>query len=306
MGWTVQDMPGQAGKVAIVTGSNSGLGYETALALAGAGAETIVAARSREKGEAAVARIVAGHPQANVRFEALDLGSLGSVAAFAERIAAAHDRLDILVNNAGVMALPQRETTEDGYERQIGVNFLGHFALTGRLMPLLRATNGARAVQLSSLAHARRGGIDFDNFQGERDYQPWQAYSFSKLAMLMFALELDRRSRAGGWGVASMAAHPGWARSELIDNGMGKSIGARLVGIVFPLLAQSTAAGALPTLYAATAPEAESGTYYGPQGRGERRGPPGPARMSGAARDEAAARRLWEEAERLTGVTFPS
>lgn len=303
MGWTVQDMPSLTGRLAIVTGSNSGLGYETALALAGAGADTIVAARSRDKGEAAVARIRAAHPAAAVRFEPLDLGSLNSVAAFAERIAAAHDRLDILVNNAGVMALPARETTEDGFERQFGVNFLGHFALTARLMPLLRAAE-ARVVQLSSLAHARRGGLDFANLQGERDYQPWQAYSFSKLAMLMFALELDRRSRAGGWGVESMAAHPGWARSELIDNGMGKSIGARLIGLLFPLVSQSAAAGALPTLYAATAPQAESGVYYGPQGRGERRGRPGAARMSADAQDEAAAVRLWEEAERLTGVRF--
>jgi len=302
MGWTVNDMPSQAGKVAIVTGSNSGLGYETALALAGAGAQTIVAARSREKGEAAVARIRAAHPEARVRFEALDLGSLASVAAFAERIAAGHDRLDILINNAGVMALPRRETTADGFERQIGVNFLGHFALTAHLLPLLRRADRARAVQLSSLAHARRGGIELDNLQGEKDYQPWQAYSFSKLAMLMFALELDRRSRAEGWGIASMAAHPGWARSDLIDNGMGKSIGARLAGMIFPLLAQSTAAGALPTLYAATAPEAKGGAYFGPQGRGERKGPPRPARMSDAAQDEVAAARLWAEAERLTQV----
>ena len=306
MGWTVQDIPPLAGKLAIVTGSNSGLGYETALALAGAGAETIVAARSRDKGESAVARIRAAHPGANVRFEALDLGSLASVAALAERIAAGRDRLDILVNNAGVMALPERETTEDGFERQIGVNFLAHFALTARLLPLLRRATGARAVQLSSLAHKRRGGLDFDNLQSERAYDPWQAYSFSKLAMLMFALELDRRSRAGGWGVASMAAHPGWARSELIDNGMGRSLRARLIGLIFPLLSQSTADGALPTLYAATAPEAESGVYYGPQGKGERKGPPGPAQMSPDARDEAAAARLWDEAERLTGASFPS
>lgn len=297
-------MPFLDGKLAIVTGANSGLGYETALALAGAGAETIVAARNREKGEAAAARIRAAHPAAKVRFEPLDLGSLASVAAFAERIGAAHDRLDILINNAGVMALPARETTEDGFERQVGVNFLGHFALTAQLMPLLRKANGARVVQLSSLAHKRRGGLDFDNLQGERDYQPWQAYSFSKLAMLMFALELHHRSHTSGWGIASMAAHPGWARSELIGNGMGKSLGARLAGQLFPLVAQSTAAGALPTLYAATAPEAESGGYCGPQGRGERRGPPGPAWMTAEARDEAAARRLWEEAERLTGTSL--
>jgi NAD(P)-dependent dehydrogenase (short-subunit alcohol dehydrogenase family) len=304
MGWTVQDIPLLAGKLAIVTGSNSGLGYETALALAGAGAETIVAARSRDKGEAAAARIRTAHPAATVCFEPLDLGSLESVAAFAERVASRRQRLDILVNNAGVMALPARELTEEGFERQFGVNFLGHFALTARLLPLLRSTEGARAVQLSSLAHARRGGLDFGNLQGERSYDPWQAYSCSKLAMLMFALELDRRSRAAGWGVASMAAHPGWAASDLIDNGMGRSLRTRLISLLFPLLAQSTAAGALPTLYAATAPAAESGGYYGPQGKGERKGSPGPARMSADAQDPAAASRLWSEAERLTGVSL--
>lgn len=304
MGWTVRDMPSLAGKLAIVTGSNGGLGYETALALAGAGAETIVAARSRDKGDAAVARIAAAHPGAKVRFEPLDLGSLASVAAFAERIGQTHERLDILINNAGVMALPRRETTEDGFERQFGVNFLGHFALTARLMPLLGKTDGARAVQLSSLAHKRRGGLDFDNLQGERDYKAWQAYSCSKLAMLMFALELDRRSRAGGWGVASMAAHPGWATSDLIENGMGGGLGVRLVRAVFGWFAQSPAEGALPTLYAAAAPQAESGGYYGPRGRGERTGPPGPAWMTAEAKDEAAAARLWGEAERLTGVRF--
>jgi len=301
MSWTVADMPSLTGKRAIVTGSNSGIGYEAALALAGAGAETIVAARSREKGEAAVARIKARHSDSNARFEALDLASLASVAAFAERIASG-ERLDILVNNAGVMALPQCETTEDGFERQIGVNFLGHFALTAHLLPLLRATPSARVVQLSSLAHKRRGGLDFENLQGERAYDPWQSYSFSKLAMLMFALDLDRRSRAGNWGIASTGAHPGWAASELIDNGMGGGLGVKLVKLIWPLLAQSGAAGALPTLYAATAPEAAGGGYYGPQGRGERKGPPGPARMTDEAKDAGAARQLWDEAERLTGV----
>ncbi len=302
MSWTAAEIPALAGKRAIVTGSNSGIGFEAALALAGAGAETIVAARSREKGEAAVARIKARHPQSVARFEALDLASLSSIAAFAERIAAAGGKLDILVNNAGVMAIPTRETTEDGFERQFGVNYLGHFALTARLLPLLRATEDARLVQLSSLAHKRRGGLDFDNLQGEQRYHPWQAYSYSKLAMLMFALELDRRSRAGGWGIVSTAAHPGWAASELIDNGMGGGLKVKLVSLLFPLFAQSSAAGAWPTLYAATAPEAVGGGYYGPQGRGERKGPPGPARMSDEARDEGAARRLWEEAERLTGL----
>ena len=202
------------------------------------------------------------------------------------------------------MALPEREETADGLERQMGVNFFGHFALTGRLLPLLRAGQGARVVQLSSLAHARRGGLDLDDLQSARTYTPWQAYSRSKLAMLMFALELDRRSAAGGWGLVSNAAHPGWAASDLIANGMGRGLRARLIGLVWPLLAQTTAEGALPTLYAATAPEARGGAYYGPTGKGERKGPPGPARISDDARDAAAAKRLWDEAERLTGVSF--
>lgn len=304
MSWTIADMPDQRGRLAIVTGANSGLGYETALGLAGAGAETIVAARSREKGEAAVLRILAARPEAKARFEALDLASLASVEAFAGRIAAAHGKLDLLINNAGVMALSDRETTQDGFERQIGVNFLGHFALTAHLLPLLRAAGAARAVQLGSLAHARRGGLDLDDLQSARGYDPWQAYSWSKLAMLMFALELDRRAKAGGWGIMSNAAHPGWAASDLIANGMGAGLRARLIGRIWPMIAQSGAAGALPTLYAATGSEAEGGAYYGPQGKGERKGPPGPARMSAEARDEDAARRLWEEAERLTGKRF--
>ena len=301
MNWTVSDIPAQDGRLAIVTGASGGLGYETALALAGAGARVIVAARSAPKGEAAVARIAAAHPGAQASFEALDLASLASVAAFAGRIAAAHPEVHILVNNAGVMALPEHEETQDGFERQMGVNYFGHFALTGWLLPQLKA-GGARIVQLSSLAHARRGGLDPGDLQSARGYEPWRAYSWSKLAMLMFALELDRRARSGGWGIVSTAAHPGWATSDLIANGMGTSLRTRLIGLIWPLLAQSAAAGALPTLYAATAPEAQGGAYYGPQGRSERKGPPGPARISAGARDEAAAARLWEEAERVTGV----
>lgn len=303
MNWSASDIPDQTGRVAIVTGANGGLGYETALALAGAGANVVVAARSAAKGAAAVQRIEAAHRGAKVRFEALDLANPASIAAFAGRLAVAHDRIDMLINNAGVMALPTREQTQDGLERQMGVNFFGHFALTARLLPQLRAGH-ARVVQLSSLAHARRGGLTLDDLQSRRGYDAWQAYSWSKLAMLIFALELDRRGRAAGWGLVSNAAHPGWAASDLIVNGMGRGLRARLIGLIWPMLAQSTAAGALPTLYAATAPAVEGGAYYGPLGKGERRGSPGPARISADARDEAAARRLWEEAERLTGIRF--
>lgn len=306
--WTAADIPPQAGKRAVVTGTG-GLGYETALELARAGAAVVIAGRSRAKGEAALARIAAASPSAAVSFGMLDLADLASVEAFAAGVRAEHSRLDILVNNAGVMALPARATTTDGFERQLGVNFLGHFALTAHLLPALRASASPRVVSLSSLAH-RRGRIDFDDLHGERRYGPWKAYSQSKLAMLIFAIELQRRSEAGGWGLTSIAAHPGWAATELIANGpaggggLSAALGhaARLLG---PLLSQSPAAGALPTLFAATAPEAEAGGYYGPGGFREIRGSPAPSRMIDEAGDPAVAARLWDEALRLTGARFP-
>ena len=307
MRWTTADIPPQHGRTAIVTGANSGIGYETGLALAGAGAEVVLAVRSAERGAAAAERIRARHPDADVRSELLDLGDLASVHAFADRIAGATPALHLLVNNAGVMALPRRELTTDGFERQLGVNFLGHFALTARLLPLLRAAQSPRVVQLSSLAHLR-GRIDFADLQGERRYTPWRAYTQSKLAMLLFALELDRRSRAHGWDILSNAAHPGWAATDLIANGMaaGGSLRGRIADLGFALVAQSSAAGALPTLYAATAPEASGGGYYGPLGPGEIRGAPGAARIATHARDPVVAARLWQDAERLTGIAFPS
>ena len=298
--WTAKDISSQAGRLAIVTGANSGIGFETALELARAGAAVIVASRSEPKGSAAVARVKAAVPGADVRFEALDLASLVSVAGFAERVLAAGRPIDILVNNAGVMMLPRRQVTADGFEMQLGTNYLGHFALTGHLLPLL-AQAKARVVQLSSIAH-RRGQIDFDDLQSAQSYKPTKAYGQSKLAMLMFALELQRRSDAAGWGLTSVAAHPGFASSALMANGMGGAA-ARIGGVVVRIIGQSAAAGALPTLFAAAAPVSPGG-YYGPQGWLEIKGPPGVAKIEPQALDLAAARRLWDVSAQLTGVTY--
>ncbi len=293
---------------AVVTGATGGLGYETAAGLARAGAHVVLAARDAAKGQAALVRLRREVPGASAGFEMLDLASLASVEAFAGRMLAADAALDTLVNNAGVMAPPVRRTTADGFELQLGVNYLGHFALTARLMPaLLRAQAGARVVQVSSVAH-RRGRIAWDDLQGERRYDAWAAYSQSKLAMLMFALELARRAKAQGWPLVSVAAHPGWAATELIANGPGggaPGVKGRLLDAGFRLFAQSAADGALPLVHAAASPDAQAGGYYGPTGWSEIKGPPGPARVMPQARDAAAAERLWAVSEALTRVEFP-
>jgi NAD(P)-dependent dehydrogenase (short-subunit alcohol dehydrogenase family) len=301
--WNINDIPSQAGKLAIVTGANSGLGYETALELARAGAAVVVASRNAEKGLSAVGRILAAIPAANVTFEALDLASLASVAAFAGRIAAAHASLDMLINNAGLMALPNRQVTVDGFEMQFGTNYLGHFALTAHLLRLLRAAPAPRVVQLSSIAH-KQGQIDFNDLQGTV-YKPWKAYGQSKLAMLMFAFELQRKSDANGWNLISNAAHPGFSRTELMTNGPGDGgIVGRLSNFFAPLVSQSAAAGALPTLFAATALEAQPGAYYGPMGFQDLKGPVGVAKVRPQAKDQAVAARLWDVSEQITGVKF--
>lgn len=299
--WTLADAPSQMGKVAIVTGATGGLGYEAALGLARCGATTILTGRNSEKGSEAVFLILREVPLAKVSFEPLDLASLASIKAFAARYTA----IDILVNNAGVMGLPNRQLTRDGFEQQIGVNYLGHFALTAHLKDALR---GGRVVQVASLAH-RRAVLDLEDLQSERAYVPMRAYGQSKLAMLVFALELHRRSQRNGWNLTSIAAHPGWARTEIIGNGIGNGkpgLKAWLIQLGFDALAQSARNGALPLLYAAMAPEAEAGGYYGPTGRSERKGPPGPSRIFPQAADPEAGRRLWDLSETLTGVTFGS
>jgi NAD(P)-dependent dehydrogenase (short-subunit alcohol dehydrogenase family) len=291
MGWTLADMPAQTGRLAVVTGANSGIGYETALALARAGARVIVAARSEDKGRAA-AQAIGGLAE----WRPLDLASLASVEAFAEQMRG--ERIDKLILNAGVMAVPQRRTTADGFELQLGTNFVGHFALTARLWPQM--ADGGRVVPLASIA-ARRGRIDFDDPMAERRYSPWAVYSQSKLAMLVFGLELARRSRR----VASIPAHPGFARTSLLANGPGKDmlrdLSLRLFG---DLVSQSAADGALPVLQAATDPTLASGAYVGSIGPFELRGPPGPAAIPRQATDPETGRRLWALAENWTGLPF--
>lgn len=303
--WGIADIPSQIGKLAVVTGATGGLGYETALGLAQAGAEVILAGRNEAKGADAVRRILAVAPGAKARFGMVDLASLASVAAFAKDLLAPDRPIDILVNNAAVMATPTRQITKDGFELQLGTNYLSHFALTARLLPLLVHGGQTRVVQLSSLAH-RQGKIHFDDLQLERGYSPWKAYTQSKLAMLIFALELQRRSDASGWGLMSNAAHPGYARTDIIVNGPGPgSIQATLHRVIGPLVSHSSAAGALPTLYAATAPEARPAGYYGPAGFYEIKGPVAASFVAATAKDEIVAHRLWEVSEELTGVTWP-
>lgn len=307
MSWTTAEIPSQTGRLAVVTGANSGLGYETALALAAAGAEVVLAVRNATRGAEAVARIRAAQPQARVRCVPLDLTDLASVRTCAATLCAEQRALDLLINNAGVMALPTRQVTVDGFERQFATNYLGHFALTAQLLPLLQRAPGARVVNVSSLA-AHLTALDFSDLQSERAYVPFRTYGLSKLAQLLFTLELQRRSTAAGWGVMSVAAHPGFAGTALIGNGPASS-GWRatawrwLQPILLPF-SRPVAPAALPTLFAATAPEAQGGLFYGPTGWRELMGPLGVAQLPPLAQDGAAAAQLWELSEQLTGVRF--
>jgi NAD(P)-dependent dehydrogenase (short-subunit alcohol dehydrogenase family) len=300
--WTTSDIPSQQGRSAVITGTG-GLGFEDALALARAGTEVIIAGRNPLKGAAAVARIRAEVSSATVRFEPLDLASLRSVADFAARLRSQRDSLDLLINNAGIMVPPKRQETEDGFELQFGTNYLGHFALTAHLMPLLRSGHDARVVTLSSVA-ARSGQIDFLDLQAERSYKPMPVYSQSKLACLMFAFELQRRSETARWGVSSIAAHPGVSRTDLLHNAPGRWSATGLTRSLLWFMFQPASQGALPTLFAATSPMAEPGAYYGPNGLSETRGFPALSRVPPQATDKAAAERLWRVSERLIGMTF--
>jgi NAD(P)-dependent dehydrogenase (short-subunit alcohol dehydrogenase family) len=300
--WTASDIPPQNGRTAVVTGTG-GLGYEDALALARAGGDVILAGRDPRKGTDAVGRIGSEVPSAKVRFERLDLANLASISAFADRLAKQQGSLDLLINNAGVMVPPQRRVTSNGFELQLGTNHLGHFALTAHLLPLMRKGKDPRVISLSSVA-ARGGAIDFDDLNAEKGYKPMPVYSQSKLACLMFALELQRRSDAGGWGVTSIAAHPGISRTDLLHNGPGRWSAHGLARSILPFLFQPAAQGALPALFAATAPEAKGGAYYGPDRMSETRGYPALAKVPPQALDEAAAARLWQASEALTAVRF--
>lgn len=302
MKWTTDNMPAQNGRSVVVTGTG-GLGYECARVLARAGADVVLAGRNPAKGGEAVQRIRATDRDARISFEPLDLANLASVAAFGERMRSSRTGLDLLINNAGIMIPPKRQETADGFELQLGTNYLGHFALTAQLLPLLRQERRPRIVSISSVA-ARSGAIDFDDLNARRNYNPMSVYSQSKLACLIFAFELQRRSDAGGWDIESIAAHPGVARTDLLYNSTSRWDISRLVRSTLPFLFQPAAKGALPVLYAATSLDAKPGGYYGPDRFSETRGHPAPSRVPLRAEDKAVAARLWQVSEALTGVTF--
>ncbi|MGE0683858.1 MAG: oxidoreductase [Candidatus Binatia bacterium] len=298
MPWSQHDVPDQTGRIAIVTGANSGIGLETARVLARKGAHVVLACRNKAKGEAACADVLQGAPHAKVEFQPLDLSSLQSVKTFAEGFTATHQQLDLLINNAGIMMLPSLGRTVEGFELQFGTNHLGHFALTGRLLSLLLQTANSRVVTVSSVMH-RYGPLHFDNLGAEKSYSPTKAYGYSKLANLLFMRELHRRCRQASSSTRSVAAHPGSTRTNLQQY---KPSFRWMMS--FPFTAQEPPAGALPTLYAATAEYVTEGDYYGPQGWFEMTGPPAKAYMSTHARSEESAKKLWELSEKLTGVTY--
>jgi NAD(P)-dependent dehydrogenase (short-subunit alcohol dehydrogenase family) len=302
--------PDLSGKLAVITGANSGLGFGLTEWFARAGAEVILAVRNPTKGEDAVARLRARVPGATLSIRQVDLASLASVRAAGEQLVGEGRPVHFLINNAGIMTPPSREATEDGFELQFGANHLGHFALTAQLFPLLRAAGGARFTAMSSLA-ARIGRLNFDDPQHERSYRKWRVYGQSKLANLMFARELDRRSRAAGWGILANAAHPGGTATNLQTTGpsMGRDTAGLLMRVVkasSPLLLQPVSQGILPALYAATSKDADGGGFYGPSGLGELTGGAAHAAMPKRALVAADARRLWDLSEQLTGASFPS
>jgi NAD(P)-dependent dehydrogenase (short-subunit alcohol dehydrogenase family) len=304
--WTLADIPSQKDKLAVVTGATGGLGFETALGLAKANAEVVLAGRNDEKGRVAIQRIRAEIPSAKIVFEKVDLGSLNSVADFSSRMLAQNRPIDLLINNAGVMTPPKRKITADGFELQFGVNHLSHFALTGRLLPLLQRGRQTRVVTVSSLAHRLAGSIHFDDLQWKDKYKPAAAYAQSKLANLLFTFELQRHSDTEKWGLMSNAAHPGASTTDLFANGPGSDtlIGKFNGRILLPLIGHSPAAGALPTLFAATSPDAKHSGYYGPNGIFELKGPVAPSVVSLKAKDVALARRLWAVSEALTSLRW--
>jgi NAD(P)-dependent dehydrogenase (short-subunit alcohol dehydrogenase family) len=298
--WTASDIPDQTGRVAVITGANTGLGFETAAALAEHGARVVLAVRNLDKGKDAAARITAQSPHADVTLAELDLTSLDSVRAAAAQLRSAHDRIDLLINNAGVMWTP-KSTTKDGFELQFGTNHLGHFAFTGLLLDRLLPVAGSRVVTVSSMGHRIRADIHFDDLQWERRYSRVGAYGQSKLANLLFTYELQRRLAPHGTTIA-VAAHPGGSRSELTRNLPAWT--APVYRVIEPLF-QGADMGALPTLRAATDPCVLGGQYYGPDGFGEQRGHPKLVASSAKSHDVDVQRRLWAVSEELTGVVYP-
>ena len=293
--WTTENIPEINGKIAIVTGANSGIGFETARYLAFKGAHVIMACRNMQKGEAAREQLLRLHPQVKVELMHLDLSDLRSVRGFVDEITGRFDRLDLLINNAGIMMTPYGQTA-DGFELQFGTNHLGHFALTGLLLDLLDRTPGARVVTISSMGH-RMGEIDFENLNAEKEYNRQGAYSQSTLANLLFAYELQRRLETAGVDVIYIAAHPGWTATDLQRH-------SGLFQFLNTFFAQKIRMGALPTLRAAVDPAAGSGDYYGPEGFGGMRGYPVKVDSNSRSHDTEIAAKLWTVSEQLTGVSY--
>lgn len=300
--WTESDIPDQSGRVAIVTGSNTGLGYETARALAAKGAHVVIAVRNLDKGRQALDRIKNSTPKADLALQQLDVGSLASIRSGAEELKAAYPVIDLLINNAGVM-YPPKQTTVDGFELQFGTNHLGAFALTGALLENLLPVEGSRVVAVASIAHNIAAGIHFDDLQWERSYNRVAAYGQSKLSNLLFTYELQRRLAAKNAPTIAVAGHPGVSDTELMRHIPGAGLPG--VGKVMALLTNSAPRGALATLRAATDPNVRGGQYYGPDGFRELRGYPTLVTSTAQSRDEDLQRRLWAVSEELTGVTFP-
>ncbi|BBZ49683.1 SDR family NAD(P)-dependent oxidoreductase [Mycobacterium heidelbergense] len=299
--WTTANIPDQTGRVTVITGANTGLGYETALALAGHGAHVVLAVRNLDKGKDAAARIAATSPKGEVTLQELDLTSLESIRAAADQLRSGYDRIDLLINNAGVM-WTSKSTTKDGFELQFGTNHLGHFALTGLLLDRLLPVAGSRVVTVSSIGHRIRADIHFDDLQWERRYNRVAAYGQAKLANLLFTYELQRRLAPHGTTIAA-AAHPGGSSTELTRHLPG--LLAPVYGLLEPLIAQDAATGALPQLRAATDPGVLGGQYYGPNGFAETRGHPKVVTSSAKSHDVDRQRRLWAVSEELTGVVYP-
>ncbi|OCC23112.1 short-chain dehydrogenase [Croceicoccus estronivorus] len=309
-GWSETDIPDLSGKRVLITGGASGIGYEAARALALHGAHVLIADRNEQGGRDAVARIQALKPGASVEFRALDLSSLESVRQFATSLVAEGGKLDILINNAGIQPISERRESADGFELTFAIGHLGHFVLTAGLWPLLLAASEPRIVTVSSMVHGR-GTFDWDDLQITKGYAAQRPYNQTKLANLLFARELQRRVDLSGGKVKSIAVHPGVAQTSIGSNRkqLGKfRLGDHLISVilrfVMPYLGQPASAGALPTMYAASAPDAQGGGFYGPQGGGEMKGPPGSAKIKPAGQDMAVARKLWDVTEELTGVTF--
>ncbi|GAA4329372.1 SDR family oxidoreductase [Mucilaginibacter gynuensis] len=301
--WTTSQIPLRNSGLALITGSTEGIGYEDAVALSSSGWDVIMMGRNAQKGADAIAKIKQANPKTKVSFEKIDLADLSSISAFASRMISKGQAIDLLINNAGVMTPPKRLETADGFELQFGTNHIGHFALTAQLLPLLCKSPYARVVTVSSVAN-RAGKINFDDLQSTSSYNPSKAYSQSKLANLMFALELQRQSEKHHWGITSIASHPGVSRTNLLITGAGRWSGPGIMRTFLPFLFQPTAHGALPTLYAATSPEAKGGAYYGPNKMTETRGFPAIAKIPSQAEDENVAAKLWEVSQELSGVDF--